>query len=136
MPPEPDDAGLTGAAFELANGGYVPMSDPDRKNEDEAIGSDTASLREAAEQRSAPREVTVRQYLDQDGEPVASTEAVTLERAARDYAAATSADRILAESHSSEVLAARVDAMRAASEESRCGRNFRIRSAGGQGRQG
>jgi hypothetical protein len=113
LPPEPDDTGLTGAAFELANGGYVPMSDPDRKNEDEAIGSDTASLREAAEQRSAPREVTVRQYLDQDGEPVASTEAITLERAARDYAAATSADRILAESHSSEALAARVDAMRA-----------------------
>jgi hypothetical protein len=107
------DAGLTGAAFDLVNAGYVPMSDPDKKNEDEAIGSDTASLREAAEQRSAPREVTLRQYLDQDDEPVASTEAVTLERAARDYAAATSADRILAESQSSEALAARVDALRA-----------------------
>jgi hypothetical protein len=108
------DAGLTGAAFELANAGYVPMSDPDKKNENDTIGSDAASLREAAEQRAAAaREVTVRGYTDADGEPVASTEAITLERAARDYAAATSAERLLAENQTSEALAARVDAMRA-----------------------
>jgi hypothetical protein len=108
------DAGLTGAAFDLANAGYLPMSDPDRKNEDETIGGDAASLREAAEQRSnGASEVITRGYVDRDGEPVASTEAITLERAARDYAAATSADRLLSENQTSEALAARVDAMRA-----------------------
>jgi hypothetical protein len=107
------DAGLTGAAFELANAGYVPMSDPDKKNEEETIGSDAASLREAAEQRSAPREVNERRYVNPNGEPVPPTEAITLERAARDYAAATSAERLLSENQSGEALAARVDAMRA-----------------------
>ena len=113
MADESDDAGLTGAAFELAQAGYTPMSDPDKKNEHEAIGSDAASLREAAEQRSTPREATVRQYIDHNDEPVAQREAVTLERAARDYAAATSAERLLAENQTSGALAARVDAMRA-----------------------
>jgi hypothetical protein len=51
------DAGLTGAAFELANVGYTAMSDPDKKREGDAIGSDVASLREAAERlNDAPRE--------------------------------------------------------------------------------
>lgn len=108
------DAGLTGAAFELAQAGYSEMSDPDREKQSETIGSDAASLREAAERRSdAPYEVTSRQYLDGSGEPVASSEAITLERAARDYAAATSAERLWAENQSSEALAARVDALRA-----------------------
>jgi hypothetical protein len=108
------DAGLTGAAFELANAGYRPMSDPERENEDEAIGGDVASLRETAEQRArATHEVTVRGYTGSDGEPVAPTEAITLQRAARDYAAATSAERLLAENQTSEALAARIDAMRA-----------------------
>lgn len=108
------DAGLTGAAFELANAGYRPMSDPERENEDEAIGSDAASLREAAERRThATDDVTVRGYTGHDGEPVAPTEAVTLQRAARDYAAATSAERLLAEHQSSEALVERIDALRA-----------------------
>jgi len=108
------DAGLTGAAFELAQAGYTVMAGPDKKNEDEAIGSDVASLRAAAEQlNNAPREVIERQYIDPDGEPAAPTEAITLERAARDYAAATSAERLLAENQSGEKLAARVDALRA-----------------------
>jgi hypothetical protein len=108
------DAGLTGAAFELANAGYTPMSDPDKENEDAAIGSDIASLREAAEQRAAEaHEVTVRGYTDRDGKPVAPAEAITLQRAARDYAAVTSAERLLAENQTSEVLAARIDALRA-----------------------
>ena len=112
MANEPDD-GLTGAAFELANAGYTPMSDPDKEREDEAIGSDVASLREAAERlNDAPREATIRAYIGPDGNPVAPTEAITLERAARDYAAATSAERLLAENQSSEALAARVDALR------------------------
>jgi hypothetical protein len=108
------DAGLTGAAFELANAGYTPMSDPDKNKDRETIGSDTASLHEAAERLGdAPREVTARQYLDGNGEPVAQTEAITLERAARDYAAATSAERLLSENQSSEALAARIDVLRA-----------------------
>lgn|GEM_PF-1625261 len=108
------DTGLTGAAFELANAGYKPMSDPDGKNEDETIGGDATSLRDIAEQRTgtAP-EVTVRGYVDDNGEQIAQSEAITLERAARDYAAATSAERLLAENQSSEALAAKVDALRA-----------------------
>jgi hypothetical protein len=108
------DAGLTGAAFELASAGYTPMPDPDKESEEDAIGGDIASLREAAEQRMAPpSEVTVRAYTGPNGEPVAPTEAVTLHRAARDYAAATSTERLLAEDQSNEALAARVDALRA-----------------------
>ena len=108
------DAGLTGAAFELVNAGYAPMTDPDDKKEDDAIGSDSASLREAAEQRSgSPREAVVREYIGRDGEPVSSNEAITLERAVRDYTRAMSTDRLLAETRSDKELAARVDAMRA-----------------------
>lgn len=113
MAKEPD-AGLTGAAFELAHAGYTTMSDPDKERESETIGSDAASLREVAERlSSASREATVREYVDRDGEAVAPTEAITLERAARDYAAATSAERLLAENQTSETLAARIDALRA-----------------------
>jgi hypothetical protein len=113
MANEPDSA-LTGAAFDLANAGYQPMPDPDKKNGDEAISSDSASLREAAEQRSGPRsEVVARGYTNGNGEPVAANEAITLERAARDYAKATAIDRFALENKSSEALAARVDAMRA-----------------------
>jgi hypothetical protein len=113
MANEPDPA-LTGAAFELANAGYTAMPDPDKKHDDEAIGSDSASLREAAAQRSGPPdEVVARGYLDRHGEPVAPTEAITLERAARDYARSTAIDRRAVEGASSEALAARVDAMRA-----------------------
>ena len=113
MANEPDSA-LTGAAFELANAGFEPMLDPDKKNEGEAIGSDSASLREAAEQRSGSSdEVVARGYIDHNGEPAAPNEAITLERAARDYASATSADRFAVENESGKALAARVDAMRA-----------------------
>jgi hypothetical protein len=108
------DAGLTGAAFELARAGYKPMSDPHKKNDDEAIGGDATSLREVAERRvGADAGVTARGYVDHQGDPVAPSEAVTLDRAARDYAAATSAERLLAENQSSDDLAARVDALRA-----------------------
>jgi hypothetical protein len=108
------DPALTGAAFELANAGYTPMPDQEEKDEAEEIGSDSASLREAAEQRSGSRDdMIVRRYLDQSGEPVAPNEAITLERAARDYASVTSADTFALENESSKALAARVDALRA-----------------------
>ncbi|MGY4159045.1 hypothetical protein ACVINW_004887 [Bradyrhizobium sp. USDA 4461] len=104
---------LTGAAHDLAMGGYKPM--PDRTpNEEEAIGSDTASLREAAEKISdQPENVVVRQYRDAEGKPAAANEAVTLRRASRDYAAAVAAEKLIAEGEDAEWLAGHVDALRA-----------------------
>ena len=114
MADEPNSA-LTGAAFDLANGGYTPMPDPkEKQRNEEAIGSDSASLREAAELRPGPRgEVVVREYTDARGKPAAAKEAVTLERAGRDYAGAIAADKAAAESETSDELAARIDALRA-----------------------
>jgi hypothetical protein len=108
------DEVLTGAAFELANAGYRPMPDPQKRDEEEAIGSDSASLREAAERRSGPRDdVIVWKYTNGSGEPAAPNEAITLDRAVRDYASASAADRFAVENESSKALAARVDALRA-----------------------
>ncbi|WP_456685961.1 hypothetical protein [Bradyrhizobium sp. P5_C11_2] len=108
------DAELTGAAFDLVNAGYAEMPDPDRESERQSIDSDGASLRDAADRRSDSRpEVVVRQYTDAEGKPAAANEAVTLARAARDYASATAGDRRIAENGSSEALAARIDALRA-----------------------
>lgn len=108
------NSSLTGAAFELANAGYTPMPDMDKRDEKEEIGSDGTSLREAAEKLSKPQDaVVVRQYLDHDGNPAAANEAVTLARASQDYASATAAERLVAESASADELAARVDALRA-----------------------
>ena len=113
MADEPDSV-LTGAAFELANAGFRPMADAEEEHEEEAIGSDSTSLREAAARCvSPPEEIVVREYTDKNGEPVAAAEAITLDRAVRDYASASAADRLVAESATSRVLAARVDALRA-----------------------
>jgi hypothetical protein len=109
------DPALTGAAFDLASAGYAPMKDPERKQEREAIDSDSGSLREAAGQLPADRdEVVTRQYADGAGKKAAANEAVTLARAARDYAEATAAERLAAEDESAKALADRVDALRAA----------------------
>lgn len=109
------ESALIGGAYDLANAGFTPMPDPKRKDEAETIGSDSASLREAAERRSGvpTDDVIIRQYTDQSGKPVAANEAITLERAGRDYAEATSADRLAAGYETSKALAARVDALRA-----------------------
>ena len=81
------DPTLTGAAFELDNAGYRSMPDLEKRDEEEAIGSDSASLREAAQKLSGPGDdIVVRQYLDADGKPAPANEAVTLDRAGRDYA--------------------------------------------------
>lgn len=113
MTVEPD-LNLTGASFELVQAGYAEMPDPGREQEHEPIGSDSASLHDAADRRAdSPAEIVVRRYTDAEGKPAASNEAVTLSRAARDYASATSSDRQAAESGSSEALAARIDALRA-----------------------
>jgi hypothetical protein len=105
---------LAGAAFELANAGYTPMPDADKREEKDEIGSDSNSLREAAERISTPpSEVVVREYRDRDGEPVAANEAITLARASRDYASATAAEKLVAENANAQDLAARVDALRA-----------------------
>jgi hypothetical protein len=106
---------LTGAAFDLANAGYTPMPDQERKPDEDAIGGDSASLREAAEARStaAQRPPNIREYIDHEGKPVAANEAISLDRAARDYAGVTAAERLAADNVTSEHLAARVDALRA-----------------------
>lgn len=108
------DPTLTGEAYDLANAGYTPMKDPDEKSDREEIGSDHASLREAAEQRAgAPDSVAIRQYSDGNGKPVPANEAVTLARAAKDYAGIIAAEELIAENESSRTLAARIDALRA-----------------------
>jgi hypothetical protein len=108
------DSALTGVAFELANAGYSSMPDLEKKREEDAICSDSASLREAAQNRfGSPDDIIIRQYLDADGKPAAANEAVTLDRAGRDYARAVSADVAAMESETSKALAARVDTLRA-----------------------
>jgi hypothetical protein len=87
-------AALTGAAFDLANAGYTPMPEPAKKPDKDAIASDRASLRQAANRRPVPHdEAVVREYTDASGQPAAANEAVTLERASRDYARAVAADK-------------------------------------------
>ena len=113
MTSEPDSA-LTGAAYDLANAGYVPMPDPQEKEDRDTIGSDNASLREAAAQcAEAPGEAIVRGYTGPDGKLVAANEAVTLARASRDYASATAMEKLIADAETSKVLAERVDTLRA-----------------------
>lgn len=107
------DPNLTGAAFDLANAGYTAMPESRKRNEEE-ISGDSASLREAADHMAEPRdELVVRQYCDTEGKPAAANEAVTLSRAARDYAGVVAAERLAAVTESAEELAARVDALRA-----------------------
>jgi hypothetical protein len=114
MTTEPQSS-LTGAAFDLANAGYTPMPDQQDKREAEAIDGDSASLREAAEARSsaAQRSPNIREYLDHTGKTAPASEAISLERASRDYANVTAAERLAADSSTSKDLAARVDALRA-----------------------
>jgi hypothetical protein len=108
------DSALTGAAYELANAGYSAMPDPEHEDKSEAIGSDTASLREAAAGRAdTPNDAIVRRYLGPSGKPAAANEAITLARAGRDYAGAIAAEKLIAENDTSEAVAARVDALRA-----------------------
>lgn len=107
-------AALTGAAFDLANAGYKTMPDHNKKEEQEEIGSDGASLREAAAQRARPHDnVVVREYLDAEGKPIAADEAISLDRAGRDYASAIAADRSALDSEGAGELAAHVDELRA-----------------------
>jgi hypothetical protein len=108
------DPALSGAAFDLANAGYRSMPDKHTKQEEEPIGSDSASLREAADRRSnSDSETVVRRYTGPTGDVASANEAVTLARAARDYAGALAAEKLIAENQSSERLAAEVDALRA-----------------------
>lgn len=113
MTVEPD-FNLTGASFDLAHAGYAEMPDPGCEQDREPIGSDSTSLHDAADRRAgAPGEIVTRRYTDAEGKPAASNEAVTLSRAARDYANATASDRQAAENESSEAFASRIDALRA-----------------------
>lgn len=108
------DLNLTGASFDLAHAGYTEMPDPGREQEREPIESDSASLHDAADRRADPQpKVVVRQYTDAEGKRASANEAVTLSRAARDYASATAGDRQAADRESSEALAAGIDELRA-----------------------
>src|SRR3954447_23936440 len=107
MTDEPDSA-LTGAAFELASAGFRRMPNQEQEHEEETISSDSASLREVAERRASPLdEIAVRKYTDANGEPAGADEAITLDRAARDYASASALDRFAVENESGKALAAR-----------------------------
>jgi len=107
------DINLTGASFDLAHAGYAEMPDPGREQEREPIGSDSASLHDAAERRVDPQaKVVIRQYTNAEGKRAGANEAVTLSRASRDYASATASDRLAAESKSSEALATSIDELR------------------------
>lgn len=108
------DPDLTGAAFDLANAGYAPMQDPEKREDREPIGVDSESLREAAERRSeADRPVMVREYVDGAGKRAAPNEAVSLARAARDHVRVRAAEARASQDRSSEQLARQVDALRA-----------------------
>lgn len=108
------DSALTGSAYDLAAGGYVPMPIQKTEDESEAISGDSVSLREAAAQRGETAdELIVRGYTGPTGEPVAANEAITLARASHDYAAVTAAERLVAANKNATVLAAEVDALRA-----------------------
>ncbi|AWM02534.2 hypothetical protein [Bradyrhizobium amphicarpaeae] len=108
------DINLTGAAYDLVNAGYAGMPDPGEEKERPSFDSDSASLRDAADHLSDQQpKVVVRQYTDGEGKPAAANEAVTLARAARDYAKATANDRQISENESAEALAAGIDSLRA-----------------------
>ena len=84
-----------------------------RAQDNEETGSDVTSLREAGQRIAQPSQQTLtRAYLDADGKPADVNEAITLERAARDYSNAVKADNLTNESHASDVVAAEVDAAR------------------------
>src|SRR5689334_21887097 len=113
MTTEPDPA-LTGVEFDLANAGFSPMGDPDEKPERDTIGSDGASLREAADKRTGDgRPIMVREYVDADGKTAAPNEPITLTRAARDHARVKAAERRASEDEHAEAFARQVDRARA-----------------------
>jgi hypothetical protein len=110
------DTNSESAATAHDDADFVPMPDldADEKERSEPIGSDGASLRAAAEQRSDPPiDPTVREYQDRDGKRVPQNESITLARAGRDYSEALAAEKLIAENATSGRLAARVDGLRA-----------------------
>src|ERR1700761_6680108 len=110
---EPDPT-LTGAAFDLASAGYAPMGDPDKKPERDAIGRGGASLRDAASQLSEDNQpVMVREYVDAEGKPAASNEAIALTRAERDHARVRAAEKPTSENEHAEAPTRQVDRSRA-----------------------
>lgn len=106
--PEP----LTGRAAEWAAAGFKEMPEG-RARDNEETGSDIASLREAGQRIAQPSQQPVtRANVDADGKPADANEAITLERATRDYSNAVKADNLTNEAHASDVIAAGVDAAR------------------------
>lgn len=104
----------SGSAANARDTDFIAMPDSDENEPGEPIGSDSASLRAVAEQRSdAPIDATVREYLDRDGRRAPANEAISLARAARDYSGALATEKLVVESETAKTLAGRVDALRA-----------------------
>ncbi|MEH2508934.1 hypothetical protein V1291_000288 [Nitrobacteraceae bacterium AZCC 1564] len=104
---------LTGRAAEWAAAGFKEMPETETSQDNDETGSDVASLREAGRRIAQPsHEPVTRAYLDAEGKPAAPNEAITLERAARDYTNAVKADNLISEARTSDVVAAEVDAAR------------------------
>jgi hypothetical protein len=109
------DPALTGSAYDLANGGYMPMADAEKAREQETIGGDGASLRGAADRRGEHDvPIMVRAYVDADGNSADTNEAITLTRAARDHARLKAAERHASADERAEALAQQVDQLRGA----------------------
>lgn len=108
----PSTEGLFGQEAELAKAGFKPM--PDRpKPEAEEFKSPREAADELSASRGAAPVVEVAYQKAADGERADETEAVTVERAARDLAAYRSANADSAAKSISNDFAAEIDAMRA-----------------------
>lgn len=106
--PEP----LTGRAAEWAAAGFKEMPEG-RSPDSEETGSNIASLREAGQRiAQTSQQPVTRAYLDAEGKPADPNEAITIERAARDYNNAVKADTLVNDAHATDVIAAEADAAR------------------------
>jgi hypothetical protein len=115
-----DDAGataasepLTGRAAEWAAAGFKEMPETENSQHSDDTSGDVASLREAGKRIAQPSQPPVtRAYLDAEGKPADPNEAITLERAARDYTNAVKMDNLISEAQASDIMAAEADAAR------------------------
>ncbi len=87
---------------------------PEERSQDhDETGSDVASLREAGQRIAQLSQPPVtRAYVDFEGKPADINEAITLERATRDYSNAVKSDSLISEAHAADMTAAEVDAAR------------------------
>jgi hypothetical protein len=103
---------LYGNDHELASAGFKPMPDVEKRK-----AAEFENVKEAAEVLAASRagtpEIIEKRYLDEAGEPVDPSEAISVERAARDLTAMRNVDTDSGAKSISADFAAAVDRMRA-----------------------